>query len=421
MGSTSMDVRDFGYVADADPNSAGINAAALNSASKAASAEFGTGFDSGGGGGTRVEIPRGTAYVGDRVVVHDGVEFIGHGTYGTILKMPSGFNPSKHFIRWGTPGSNTAVCTLQTLGAAGGFAINGDLAVSGAASFIQKRCPAIYATGNNSGVNFTITGTDANGSPLVVTLAGPVGGSNPANCLVQPSSYFKTISSVVTNGPTVGAVSVGMETIASFGARLTNMQLWSDALNAQAGVAMVATDNAQHTGLRNVKIFGGSRTCVDLDKGIGGASWVGLDEVETFNAGNYTGVNNPQIRVNYAGLVVDFNRIVMGGPGTLAGGSSGRGILHTGGHLTLTGQFHPESMGTGLFMSMPNANIGSLTVDRAQGHSDTLTLFHLDSNVQLNTVHMKGVVSNGSPKTVQQDATGGAGVVTGNIILPRSF
>lgn len=408
-----IDARDFGFVADGNAATAGDNAVALQAAITAGSAEFGTGFDTGGGGGARVCLPRGTAYIGDMITVHDGVEVFGQGTYGTVLRMPSWFSTTQKFIRLGTEGSQTAIAASQSLGAAGNLSINGQLSVSGVGTFIQKRRVAVYSTGNNSSVNFTITGTAGDGSAQAETIAGPNNG------FAQTQGYFKTVTQVSCNNATVGNVSTGMETVASFGSRLSNLQLFSANGNAALNAAMVYSDNAQHTGgIKGVKIFGGNRVCAFFEKGIGGASYFTFEDVETFNLGSVVAANNPQIIFNYAGLLTRASNIVCAGPGTGPGGSGAKGLVILGGFVELE-TFHPEGVYTGIYVSIPTINEGAVSIKHVLGNPDTPRLVHLDLNVDNNTVLLSNIFAGGSSVTVKDDPGGTS--VTGNILAPTLF
>ena len=62
----------------------------------------------------------------------------------------------------------------------------------------------ITSAGDDSGLTFTVTGTAADGSPLVEFISGANAGS------VTTSGAFKTITSIATDGSAAGNVSVGL-------------------------------------------------------------------------------------------------------------------------------------------------------------------------------------------------------------------
>jgi hypothetical protein len=101
------------------------------------------------------------------------------------------------------------ICLSQTPGAAGDLTIAGSLATCGVATLDVPRRVAVSSTGNDAAVVFTITGTNANGSPLVATVTG----ANVST--VQTAVDFRTVTRVQTSAATVGAITVGTNGVAS--------------------------------------------------------------------------------------------------------------------------------------------------------------------------------------------------------------
>lgn len=97
-----------------------------------------------------------------------------------------------------------AICASQTPGGAGNLIINGSLASGGVVNLGSgtQRQVGITSAGNDSGVNFTITGTDANGQVVSETLAGP-----NANTVNSVNSY-QTITQISVNGAAAAALTV---------------------------------------------------------------------------------------------------------------------------------------------------------------------------------------------------------------------
>lgn len=103
------------------------------------------------------------------------------------------------------------VCALQTTSGSGSLLINGTgsdknfpnsfmtLTGSGFARPIS-----LTSTGNISGVNFTITGTDIRGAALTETIAGP------NNNTVHTTASFYTVTSVTVNGAVATNTSLGI-------------------------------------------------------------------------------------------------------------------------------------------------------------------------------------------------------------------
>lgn len=98
-----------------------------------------------------------------------------------------------------------AISLTQTLGAAGNLLINGHLAFYPYVALDGiGRTVSLTSAGDNSGVNFTITGTRYS-RPVVETIAGP-----NANT-VETTAIFDTITSISVDGA-VTAVSAGTGT-----------------------------------------------------------------------------------------------------------------------------------------------------------------------------------------------------------------
>lgn len=108
----------------------------------------------------------------------------------------------------------TAVALGQTTAGSGSFTLNGTLVgpiQKGLVAFAQfdagvNRTVSITSTGNISGVNFTITGRDANGAVVTETRAGP------NNTTVYTTALFNTVTSVTVNGAVGTATSIGSGT-----------------------------------------------------------------------------------------------------------------------------------------------------------------------------------------------------------------
>ena len=82
--------------------------------------------------------------------------------------------------------------------------LDGVLVVDGVAIFETARHVLITGTASTVSVNFTITGTDRYGNAISEVIVGPAAATTAEGLL-----NFKTITSIVTDGDTVGAVLVG--------------------------------------------------------------------------------------------------------------------------------------------------------------------------------------------------------------------
>lgn len=108
-----------------------------------------------------------------------------------------------------------SIAALQTTSGSGSFILNGDL-VSISPSGIRtvtlpgiQRTVSLTSTGNISGVNFTIVGTDTRGAAVTETRAGP------NNNTVETTATYHTITSVTVNGAVGTNTSVGTGTTGS--------------------------------------------------------------------------------------------------------------------------------------------------------------------------------------------------------------
>ena len=94
-----------------------------------------------------------------------------------------------------------AIAALQTLGGAGNMNLTGTSVSDGSN---MDTTVTLTSGGNISGTNFTITGTDASGTSVNQTIAGPNAGT------VTTTQKFLTVTQIATNG------AVGTNTSAGF-------------------------------------------------------------------------------------------------------------------------------------------------------------------------------------------------------------
>ncbi len=95
------------------------------------------------------------------------------------------------------------ICQAQSAAGAGALTLNGALVTGGVAIMDYARQIGIGSANNDSGITFTLTGTDNDDKALSEVVTGP----NATT--VESTGYFKTITSVVVSGATVGDVQVG--------------------------------------------------------------------------------------------------------------------------------------------------------------------------------------------------------------------
>lgn len=100
------------------------------------------------------------------------------------------------------------IATSQSPGA-GAITLNGSTVTSGVATLDAARRVIVTSGGNDSGITFTITGTNFAGNPLTETITG---GNIAAAATTQD---FKTVSSVTHSGTVAGTVTVGTNGVGS--------------------------------------------------------------------------------------------------------------------------------------------------------------------------------------------------------------
>jgi hypothetical protein len=116
--------------------------------------------------------------------------------------------------------SATNIRTASTIAGAGAVTLNGSLVSSGVATLDQPRRVLFTSAGNDSGITFTVNGTDWNNMPVSEVVTG-------ANATTVYTVYdFKTVTSVVASGASAGNVSIGTNGIAS--SRPVFMDLYAD-------------------------------------------------------------------------------------------------------------------------------------------------------------------------------------------------
>jgi|TARA_R110002033_G_scaffold76618_2_gene128308 hypothetical protein len=96
------------------------------------------------------------------------------------------------------------ISTAASVGNNAALTIGGALASGGSVTNASGRQVTILSAGNDSGISFTVVGTDVNGSALSETVTGANAGT------ATSSGYFKTITSITAVGNPAGNVSAGI-------------------------------------------------------------------------------------------------------------------------------------------------------------------------------------------------------------------
>ncbi len=106
---------------------------------------------------------------------------------------------------FGGGGSSTAA----SVGNNAALTIGGALADSGSVTLSHGRIVTILSAGNDSGISFTVVGTDVNGDSQTETITGANAGT------ATGSKYFLTIASITAVGNPAGNVSAGINASAA--------------------------------------------------------------------------------------------------------------------------------------------------------------------------------------------------------------
>jgi hypothetical protein len=112
---------------------------------------------------------------------------------------------SKKFTLTPANTDDNGLAEAQTLAGAGAATLNGALIASGSftSSDGMGRRIGVTSAGDDTGITFTIVGTDPDGKAITEVLTG-------VNANVATSTgYFKTVSSVTASGATDGDITVG--------------------------------------------------------------------------------------------------------------------------------------------------------------------------------------------------------------------
>ena len=150
------------------------------------------------------------------------------------------------------------ICASQTTSAAANLTLNGALcatvngnsiyapalgsAISTTADAAWARKIGITSSGNDSGITFTVTGTDVDGKALSETITGPNAGT--VYTTNSTAANFKSVTKIATSGATTGNITVGTAAVAGdvycralgiipYQSTITGIKVWvAEAFNA---------------------------------------------------------------------------------------------------------------------------------------------------------------------------------------------
>lgn len=115
------------------------------------------------------------------------------------------------------------ITTSASLSGAGTLTINGTLASTGTVTLSSGRQVTITSAGNDTGVTFTVTGTDVNGTAQTEAITGASGAA------ATSTKYFKTITEIANSAASAGAVTAGINALAAdvvFAGRMRLRAVW---------------------------------------------------------------------------------------------------------------------------------------------------------------------------------------------------
>ena len=150
------------------------------------------------------------------------------------------------------------ICASQTTSAAANLTLNGALCatVNGNSIYAPAlgsvlattadgawaRKIGITSSGNDSGITFTVTGTDVDGKALSETITGPNAGT--VYTTNSTAANFKSVTKIATSGATTGNITVGTAAVAGdvycralgiipYQSTITGIKVWvAEAFNA---------------------------------------------------------------------------------------------------------------------------------------------------------------------------------------------
>ena len=101
------------------------------------------------------------------------------------------------------------ISSAASVSGAGNLTIGGALADGGSVTLSSGRIVTILSAGDDSGITFTVTGTDVNGDAQTEVITGAATGT------ATGSSYFKTVTQIAASGAAAGNVSAGINNSAA--------------------------------------------------------------------------------------------------------------------------------------------------------------------------------------------------------------
>lgn len=137
--------------------------------------------------------------------------------------------------------SVNGIAISQTIGAAGNLTINGAAASGGVATLDTQRRVLITSAGNDSGINFTVYGTNQSGAAISETVTGANIGA------VATRQDFLTVTRVATSGAAAAGVQIGTNGVGSTPWQMFNAQITPDEIGFGIGVTGTVNCSVEYT------------------------------------------------------------------------------------------------------------------------------------------------------------------------------
>ena len=174
------------------------------------------------------------------------------------------------------------ISTAASVGNNAALVIGGALADSGSVTLSHGRLITILSAGDDSGISFTVVGTDVNGDSQTETVTGANAGT------ATSSKYFKTIASITAVGNPAGNVSAGInasaaDAIFTMRSRLKGMFLTSTATAGEIDFLTSSPTGTSIMKLNSVSDADATRDVTIPDEGVVFASGIYIQyTVSTF-------------------------------------------------------------------------------------------------------------------------------------------
>tara|TARA_R100001015_G_C4593304_1_gene148652 strand:+ start:205 stop:828 length:624 start_codon:yes stop_codon:yes gene_type:complete len=120
----------------------------------------------------------------------------------------SGSDVASSFIE-AAAADTDGISTAASISGAANLTIGGALASGGSVTMDCPRNVTILSAGDDSGITFTVTGTDESGTAITEVITGADTGT------ATGSSFFQTVTQIATSGSSAGNVSAGSGTSCS--------------------------------------------------------------------------------------------------------------------------------------------------------------------------------------------------------------